>query len=202
MFHFIDQGEDIPSSSALLLRDLQSGDYIAGDSPRDLVAGFLRNAQYTEIDDGAVAAYMRKRMGGDLRDNALLVSGRVFKTEIGFSTDREFLEGLVLNGVVAIYERGGSYRIRSETLELPPVEHHCSKCAFDKGDEKCLQFEAWADDDGANCMGFARKNLPSDDPDLVLVDYGHPEIFVEGYWQPSTPEEIDAFYGDAGGEKD
>ena len=98
--------------------------------------------------------------------------------------------------MVAIYERGGSYRIRAETPDLPPVEKHCSNCAFDKGNEKCSQFEAWADDDGVNCMGFARKNLPSDDPDLILVDYGHPEIFVEGYWQPSTPEEIQEFYGE------
>lgn len=194
MFQFIDHGE--PITNTLLLVDLQSDDYIAGDSPRDLVAGYLRNAQYTEIDDGAVAAYMRKRMGNDLRDNALLVSGRVFKTEIGFSTDREFLKGLALNGVAAIYERGGSYRIRSETPDLPPVEKHCSNCTFDKGNKKCSQFEAWADDDGVNCMGFARKNIPATDTDLILVDYGHPEIFEEGYWQPSTPEEIDEFYGD------
>ena len=198
MFQFIDEGD--PITSVLLLRDLQSDDWIAGDSPRELVAGFLRNGDYTEIDDGAVAAYMRKRMGGDLRDMAPLTWKRVFKTEIGFSTDREFLKGLALNGVAAIYERGGSYRVRAETPDLPPVEKHCSNCAFDKGDEKCSQFEAWADDDGANCMGFARKNLPSDDPDLILLDYGHPEIFVEGYWQPSTPEEIKEFYGEGEGE--
>ncbi|SPF52840.1 conserved hypothetical protein [Candidatus Desulfosporosinus infrequens] len=196
MFQFIDEGEYI--TSKLLLRDLQSDDYIAGDSPRDLVAGFLRNGDYTEIDDGAVAAYMRKRMGSDLRDMAPMTWGRVFKTEIGFSTDREFLKGLVLNGVVAIYERGGSYRIRTG----PPIEQHCSKCAFDKGNERCSQFEAWADGDGVNCMGFARKDIPTDDTGLMLVDYGHPEIFVEGYWQPSTPVEIDGFYAEGAGEED
>lgn len=200
MFQFIDQGEKIPS--ILLLRDLASDEWIAGDSPRDLVAGYLRNAHYTEIDDGSVAAYMRKRMADDLRDNAPLVCGRVFKTEIGFSTDREFLKGLVLNGVVAIYEGDGSYRVRPETPDLPPVEHHCSKCQFDKGDEKCSQFEAWADDDGANCMGFARKDLPATDTSLLLVDFGYPEIFAEVYWQPSTPQEIDEFYRGAGNEED
>ncbi|WP_148271289.1 hypothetical protein [Desulfosporosinus acidiphilus] len=184
------------------MRDLQSDDWIAGDSPRDLVAGFLRNPQYSEIDDGAVAAYMRKRMGDDLRDNAPLVWGRVFKTKICFSTDREFLKGLVLNGVAAIYERGGSYRIRSETPELPLIEKHCSNCAFDKGDEKCSQFEAWADDNGVNCMGYARKDFPSDDADLLLVDYGYPEIFKDNYWQPSTPEEINEFYQDSENEDD
>ena len=91
MFQFINEGDSI--TSVLLLRDLQSDDWIAGDNPRELVAGFLRNGDYTEIDDGAVAAYMRKRMGGDLQDMAPLTWKRVFKTEIGFSTDREFLKG-------------------------------------------------------------------------------------------------------------
>ncbi len=194
MYKFIAEGQ--PYEGNLLLIDLQTGDYICADNPRELVAGYLRNPDYTDIQDGGVSAYIRQKMGQDLRDMAPLSFRRVFKSEIGFSTDKEFLKGLVLNGIAVIYETEGSYRVRPETADLPPASHCCSSCVFDTGNEKCSQFEAWADDDGENCMGFARKNITVESPERILVDYGHPEIFIEDYWQPATQAEIDQFYAE------
>ncbi len=200
MYKFIAEGQ--PYEQNILLIDLQTGDHITADNPREAVAGYLRNPDYTDIQDGGVAAYIRQKMGQDLRDTAPLSFGRVFKVEIGFSTDREFLKGLALNGVIALYERDGSYRVRPEPPGLPPIHQHCLECVFNAGNEKCSQFEVWSDSDGISCMGFARPDLPATDvtesgnPAFLLIDFGHPEITDPDYWQPASQEELDQAMAD------
>ncbi|KLU61716.1 hypothetical protein CEB3_c18940 [Peptococcaceae bacterium CEB3] len=191
MYKFLLDSE--PDDGPILLIDVQTGDRIVGESPRDMVAGYMRNFDYLDIQDGGVAAFMRQRLGKDLLDAMPLSLRRLPKFPIDYTSDRKFLEGLALNEIIGIYENDGSYRVRPETPDLPPIEHHCSRCQYDKGNEKCSQFEAWADDDGAHCVGFARPDLPpqemdGDKPVLRLVDFGHPEVFF-GEHDPEAEEQ-------------
>lgn len=179
MFRFLMDSE--PDDGPLLLINPQTGERIVGENPRDLVAALLKKFDYLDIQDGGVSAFMRKTFGDDLLDMDLTPN----PFPIDYTSDRKFLEGLALNQFIGIYENDGSYRVRPETPNLPSIEHQCSHCQFNKGDEKCSQFEAWADDDGENCVGFARPDLPpsqldGEQPMLVLVDFGRPEVFYGG----------------------